>query len=167
MKLLCPKCGSRFEMEQAVRELEQSETHDIAAKLGQHWRIANEYINCWRMSEYGTISLAKKVRKLKEVAELFDTLTFARYGKKYRTDRQKIVKGMTLMCDLNKIRITTHGYLYSILTESADRLSAEGLTAKEEQDRESLRQSQGRIQAKPGRFDFKDIANNLGKGDVS
>jgi len=167
MKLQCPKCGSRFEMEQAVRELEQSETHDIAAKLGQHWRIANEYIDCWRMSEYGTVSLKKRLRKLKEIARLFGTLTFERYGKRYRTDRQKIVKGMILMCDMNKIRITTHGYLYSILTETADRLSAEGLTAKEESEREFSRQSQGRTQSGPGRFDFKRIANNLGKGDRS
>jgi len=126
MKLQCPKCGSRFEMEQAVRELEQPEIHDIAAKLGANWRIAWEYINCWRMSEYGTIQSAKRVRLLKQVAHLFDTLMFDLHGKRYRTEKHAIVKGMIAMCNANKTEITTHKYLYKILAGTADRLSAEG-----------------------------------------
>ena len=72
MQLICPKCGSRFELEQAIRELEQAETHDIAAKLGVHWRLVYEYSDCLRQSEFGNVSLTKRLRIFKEIARLME-----------------------------------------------------------------------------------------------
>lgn len=143
MKLVCPKCGSRFEMEQAVRELEQAETHDIAAKLGPHWRLVWEYSECFRQEEYGDVSLTKRLRIFKSIVQLLETLTFSFRGKKYRTSWHEVTKAMTTICDMQKRNFRNHNYLYTLLVKSADRLSVEGLTAKEEQERETLRQAQG------------------------
>lgn len=140
MKLMCPKCGSRFEMEQAVRELEQSETHDIAAKLGQHWRLVYEYSDCFRQSEFGNVSLTKRLRIFKSVVLLFDTLIFSYRGKRYRASWYETTKAMTTICNLQLWGFENHNYLFKMLIKSADRLSIEGLSAKEEQRREDSRQ---------------------------
>jgi len=168
MKLICPKCGSRFEMEQAVRELEQSETHDIAAKLGQHWRLVWEYSECFRQEEYGDVSLTKRLRIFKSIVQLLETLTFSFRGKYYRTTWHDVATAMTTICNMQKRGFRNHNYLHTLLVKTADRLSAEGLTAKEERERENVRQyGPGMRQGEPGQLDFKDIANTLGKGEKS
>jgi len=139
MQLICPNCGSRFDLEQAVRELEQSETHDIAAKLGVHWRLVYEYSDCLRQSEFGNVSLTKRLRIFKSIARLLDTSMFSYKGKLYRTSQQETIKAMTDICNMQKWGLTNHNYLLAILSKSGERLSAEGLTAKEEQTRERQR----------------------------
>jgi len=163
MKLKCPKCGSRFEMEQGVRELEQSETHDIAAKLGQHWRLVWEYSECFRQEEYGDVSLPKRLRILKSVARLFDTMIFPYRGKKYRTSWHEVIKAMTKICNLQKKEFTNNNYLYKMLIGTSDRLSAEGLSAKEEREREDNRQQITRDsqEKEPGQLNFKKLAADL------
>jgi hypothetical protein len=176
MKLICPKCGSSFEMEQAVRELEQAETHDIAAKLGQHWRLVWEYSECSRQEEYGDVSLTKRLRIFKSIAKLFDTMMFEYRRKRYRTSWHEVIKAMTTICNLQKREFTNNNYLYKMLIGTADRLSAEGLSATEEQKREEKR-SLGRKahlrrgfggqvigsekDQEPGMLDFKRVTKEI------
>ena len=139
MKLQCPKCGSRFKLEQAVRELEQQETHDIAAKLGQHWRLVYEYTECFRQEEYGDVSLTKRLRIFKSIVQLLETLTFSYRGRRYRTSWHEAAKAMTAICNMHKWGFRNHNYLHTLLVKTAEGLSAEGLSAKEEQEREHAR----------------------------
>lgn len=171
MQLICPKCSSKFNLEDAVAELEQREVRDTAAKLSGHWQITYEYTDCFRSSEYGDIRPKTRWRLLKEISRLFGTLTFQLKGKRYRTDRQKIVNAMTIMCNASKWSIKNHRYLLTILTETAERLSAEGLTAKEEQEREE-RRAEGRehseeeflgLSAEGRRQKVLGILNNIGR----
>jgi len=165
MQLVCPKCGSRFEMEQAVRELEQSETHDIAAKLGVHWRLVNEYSDCWRQSEFGDVGTSKRLRILRSTARLIDTLAFTYRGRRYRTSQHDVIRVMTEICNLQKWGFTNHNYLYSILAKRAERLSAEGLSAAEERQREENRRTaepQNRRTAEPERMDYRAILKTEG-----
>jgi len=156
MKLICPKCGSRFKIEQAVRELEQSETHDIAAKLGQHWRLVYEYSECFRQEEYGDVSLTTRLRIFKSIVQLMETNKFEYRRKWYRTSWHEAVKAITKICNLQKKEFTNNNYLYKMLIGTADRLSAEGLSAREERDREADR-AVGNRQGEPGQLNFKGI----------
>ena len=163
MKLMCPKCGSRFEMEQAVRELEQSEVHDIAAKLGQHWRLVYEYSDCFRQSEHGDVSLTKRLRIFRSVARLLEQSIFTFRGKKYRSSPFEIVRAMTEICNAQKWGFRNHNYLLAILAQGGEKLSAEGLSAKEERKREESRrtgESANWRTGEPGKLNFKKIATN-------
>lgn len=160
MQLICPKCGSRFEMEQAVTELEQIETHNVAAKLGVHWRLVNEYSDCFRQSEFGDVRLAKRLRILKEAARLIETGAFSCHGKRYRTSQHEIICTMTEICNRQKWGFTNHNYLYSILAKTAEGLSAEGLSAAEEQRREEKRRSKDR-QDNPERLDYHEMLDKV------
>jgi len=165
MKLQCPKCGSRFEAEHGMRELEQSETHDIAAKLGQHWRLVWEYSECSRQEEYGNVPLSKRLRIFKAISQLMDTLMFTYRGRRYRTNSHEVIKAMTKICNLQKKGFTNDNYLYSMLKDTADRLSAEGLSAKEEAARETRRaQGAEREVQGPGRLDFKGMVKKMETG---
>lgn len=163
MKLQCPKCGSSFEMEQAVRELEQSETHDIAAKLGQHWRLVYEYSECFRQSEFGNISLSKRLRILKSVVRLFDTLIFSHRGKRYRTSWHEMAQAMTGICNAQKWGFNNHNYLLTILARNGEKLSAEGLSAVEEQKKENSRKYavSSKQKKEPGQLNFKKLAADV------
>ena len=166
MQLICPKCNSRFELEQAVRELEQSEVQDIAAKFGAQWRLVYEYSDCFRQSEFGNVSLTKRLRIFKDIAQLLDALTFKLRGKRYRTTWPDVIKAMTDICNMNKWGVHNHNYLLTILMKNSERLSAEGLSAKEEQQREESRQYARHTDGgqavgnKEGKLDFDRIATD-------
>ena len=183
MKLLCPKCGSRFSLDQAVDTLMQKEVQNIAAKLGQNWQLTFEYTDCFRQKEYGDIMPKTRWRLLREIEPLFETGVFQNRGKRFRTHEHELVKAMRSMCNRNIWGVKSHGYLTAILMKTADRLSAEGLTAREEQGREEERRhraapaestgsalhydrsSTGQAPEQLRKLPFKDIANNLGKGE--
>jgi len=166
MKLICPKCGSGFEVDEAVKALEHREVRDIAAKLGEHWRIAYEYTDCFRMSEYGDVRPRRRWALLKEIASLFDTGIFQRQGKRYRTNRDEIGKAMATMCNRNIWGVKSHGYLVAILMKTGERISAEGLTAREERGREEGRGEMHRKHCGQGpqedNIDFRSIIDGLG-----
>jgi len=143
MKLICPHCGSSIEFEQAVTELEHQEANDIAAKFGRSWRIIYEYSDCFRQSEYGGVKLTRRVRIFKDLSRLFDTCEFRYQGKTYRTNWPDILGAITEICNVGKWGFKNHNYLKVMLKKSAARVSAEGLTAKEEQARELARRTSG------------------------
>ena len=156
MKGVCPKCGSRFNLDQAVDELRQ---------------LVWEYTDCFRQTEFGDVMPKTRWRLLKEIARLFETCTFQVRGKRYRSSRHEIVKAMTAMCNRNVWGIKTHGYLCAILMKTADRLSAEGLSAREEQARE-IQRAEGRgqraeefvgLSGEEQRRKIVGIINGLGK----
>jgi len=132
VKLICPHCEKPFDIEQAVREMEHREVADLAAKFGKAWSIVFEYSDCFRQSEYGSVPLIKRLRHFKELETLFDTLKFDVKGKMYRTNWNTVVNAMTEICNLQKVGFKNHNYLKAVLVRGSDRLSAEGMTAKEE-----------------------------------
>jgi len=60
-------------------------------------------------------------------------------GKRYRTNRQKIEAAVKAVCDAEKFDFKNHNYLKKILLADAEMLSAEGLTAREEAQRDVKR----------------------------
>jgi len=141
--LICPRCGNSFILSDAIRELEQREIADIASKFGQSWRLIYEYTDCFRKSETGGMQRSKRVRLLKEVSRLFDTCEFKYEGKRYRTTWPEVIGAITQICNAEKFGLKNHNYLKVILLKTAKRVSAEGMTAAEEEEREKGRRGPG------------------------
>jgi len=92
------------------------------------------------------VRLSKRVRLLRELWGLFESCQFRARGKSYRTDWGGIIAALTKVVNSEKYGFTNHNYLKCILAQEAERLSAEGLTAKEEEARERARR-EGRPRA--------------------
>jgi hypothetical protein len=134
-KLICPHCEKEFDLDQAIRESEHREMADIAAKFGKSWLLVYEYSDCFRQSEFGNVPLKKRLRIMKEILFLFDRREFQVKGKKYRTEWNTIISAMMEICNMQKWGFRNHNYLKAVLVKGSDRLSAEGMTAQEEEER--------------------------------
>jgi len=139
MKLTCPVCEARISLEQAAREELHRELTDLAARFGPNWELAHEYIDCFRQAPHGAIRLKKRVRLLKGLWRLFDRREFELRGRRYRTDWPRILAAVTQIVNAEKYGFINHNYLKKILVQDGQRLSAEGLTAREEEQREVAR----------------------------
>ncbi len=137
----CPYCDRAFDMDMIEIADLFRERLDIAAKLGPIWRLANEYLDCFRHTPGGRINLKKRVRHLTALVWLWEKCEFEYDGKRYRTSKQAIRQGMTVVCEAEKSGFTNHNYLKKCLLDTAQRISAEGLTAAEESKIEDERRA--------------------------
>jgi len=142
-QLICPFCGGKFRLEEATTEEIYLTLGRIQGKLDRHWPIIDEYIDCFARSPHGIITIKHRVRRAAEILKLFESQEFEHQGKRYRTTRPEIIKAMTEICNAAKSGFTNHNYLKVILKKSAERVSAEGMTAKEEQTSELDRRTSG------------------------
>jgi len=137
----CPFCDQAFNCD----VLESAEIFEerlvVASRLGSAWRLANEYIDCFRQKPGGRISHKKRLRHLKAICGLWEKCEFEFDGKKYRTTKDAIRRGLTTVCDLEKYGFGNNNYLKKCLLDTAQRISTEGLTAKEESAIETKRRS--------------------------
>jgi len=115
------------------------ERNELAARLGTAWTLANEYLDSFRQKQGSRITLKKRARHLRGLVRLWETGEFEVQGKRYRTDKRQIVEALATVCNLEKYGFQNHKYLKKILLNGAERISAEGLTAREEQKREDER----------------------------
>ena len=140
-KIVCPYCDRSFDLDQVeVADLFHDRL-DLAARLGTVWRIANEYLDCFRTVPGGRINLKKRVRHLKAVCRLWEHAEFEYDGKRFRTNKPEIRRAMTTVCEAEKSGFTNHNYLKKCLLDTAQRISTEGLTAKEESGIEAGRRA--------------------------
>jgi len=159
-KLICPHCEQEFDLDQAIRESEHREMADIAAKFGKSWLLVYEYSDCFRQSEFGNVPLKKRLRIMKEILFLFDRREFQVKGKKYRTEWNTIISAMMEICNMQKWGFRNHNYLKAVLVKGSDRLSAEGMTAQEEDER-----GKGRRQKAEGKA--AAVQHGQQKGDIT
>lgn len=138
-KIRCPYCEATFDLDgMEMAEIFEARAH-VAAKLGNVWPLANEYIDSYRQAPNARISLKKRLRHLQEIAWLWEHLQFEYDGRRYRTTREEVRRCLQTVCELEKYGFTNNNYLKKILIGTAQRISAEGMTAKEEQAREDQR----------------------------
>lgn len=109
---------------------------DLASRFREHWPLVSEYVDCFR-PKGGSVTLKRRVRILTELIKLFETLEFEYDGKRYRTKIRDIRWAMRWVCDAQMDAFQNHNYIKKMLINGAgaDKLSAEGLTAREEQKR--------------------------------
>ena len=139
MKLICPICQSKFTYDQARTWTLAWGMTPLAAKFGRAWPLADEYVDSFQQGRYSGVTLKQRIRVLKELLTLWEAKEFFYDGRHYRTDHARIAAGLKIVCNAEKHGFVNHNYLKKILLETADLLSAEGLTAAEEQAREEAR----------------------------
>lgn len=145
-KLICPYCQSKITFEEAAREGLYREMVWLASRFGSSWELASEYIDCFRQTEFGCVRLQKKVRMLKELWKLFETNEFGYQGKRYRVDWALILAAINVVISGDKWGFKNHNYIKRIMMKDAKKLSAEGLTAEEEEREEIRKRSENRGQ---------------------
>jgi hypothetical protein len=137
MKLSCPVCENKFDIEEAAKEAIHNEIADLAAKFGPHWTFVLAYIMCFRQSKYGRCRIEKRHLLLKELYCIFDSERFEFNGKKYRITKKILTDGMYTVVKQDVFKLKNHNYLKQVLIgNGAERISAEGLTAEEERKRD-------------------------------
>lgn len=133
MKLCCPVCSSKFSFEQIAHEALMMEMVELAAFFGPLWSLAVEYSDCFRLERWGSVTLKKRLRILNELRKLVNDNEFDFGGRRYRTERGKIVEAIRVVVNREKFGFDNHNYLKKVLIgEKAERVSAEGLTAQNE-----------------------------------
>lgn len=146
----CPICRGKFSHDDCIKENLKDEFIDLASFFGRGWMAVNEYIDCFRSSKYGSVGEKKRLRHLQEVKALFEFCEFELNKKKYRTDKQSIYGAIRVIIDKEEFNFKNHTYLFKVLAEpfegtpgvvKAQRVSAEGLTAREESERDTARRN--------------------------
>lgn len=136
MKLTCPYCGNKYSITEATRTETLVNLTQALAGFGKWCPLVWEYTGAFATRRLGSIAPAKRLRIVKELARLWETGVFQVEKKRYRITRDRIVAGLRTVCDLEKFGFKNHNYLKRVLVPDAERISAEGLTAKEERKRE-------------------------------
>lgn len=167
MKLICPYCSRKFKFEEGVRTKIMIELAGVGARFGECFLLAFEYTESFANQKHGAITAAKRLRVFKELAKLWESCIFEYDGKRYRTDKSKIIVAMRTVCDADKHGFKNHNYLKKVLLESSERISAEGLTAREEQKRHSAERIAHSEEERMSPEALKQFKENLGVSKIS
>ena len=129
----CPYCGTTFgldEVECSEIWYARWEALQVLGKWG--WMLAKEYTLAFRRDPTAKTTPSLRVRVITEIAWLWENLRFKYDKKQYRTTSQFLQEGLRTVCNMQKTGFNDHNYLYKCLIATAQRISAEGLTAAEE-----------------------------------
>jgi hypothetical protein len=166
----CPVCNSKYGAADLTKEGVKDELIELASYFGKLWILVNEYVDCFRQSQWASILEKKRLRKLQELKQLFEKLTFEYEKKTYKTDRGSLISALRAVCDYEKYGFDNHNYLKQVLikpfegtqgVKKAEQVSAEGLTAKEESQIEHDRLSKNRFAFKSGDKEIQERKKDL------
>jgi len=146
-KLTCPYCERSFGLDEVENAELWRERAELAAALGACWKLANEYAECFRAEIGARMTIKKRVRILGRVAKLWQGQVFEYKGKKYRIKEAEILKALHTVCSMDKTGFKDDNYLKVVMAKQAERLSEEGLTAKEEAKREKTRGQRSEVRS--------------------
>lgn len=150
----CPVCRSKFCVDDCLKEAIKDEFIELASFFGRGWLAVNEYVDCFRGSQWGSVGEKKRLRILQEIKALFESCEFEFEKKKYRTDKKSIYGAIKVIIDKEMTKMKDHNYLKQILIDpfegtlnvvKAKRVSAEGMTAHEETELEKLKAQGSRV----------------------
>jgi len=156
-RIRCPYCDRSIDIENLEMSDLFRELVNVAARLGSAWHLVNEYVSCFAQSFEGRISLKKRLRLIKEVMRLWENCVYELDGKRFRTDQHKIREALTAVCNMDKTGFKNHNYLKRVLTDTAERVSAEGMTAAEERRREEERRAAAKARQEGFFGDGEDV----------
>lgn len=136
MKLTCPYCNMKFSIDEAARSETLRNLTQALLGFGKHCDLVWEYTGAFATQHLGPIAPAKRLRIVTDLTRLWETGVFQIQWKRYKIDRAGILAGMLTVCNSEKFGFKNHNYLKRILMADAERVSAEGLTAKDERELE-------------------------------
>ena len=141
MKLICPKCGSKIDLAQAETSADFTALINLAAGFGKGWAWADEYMASFA-PQAGWLKLKTRIRHLETLAVIWDEERFKKSGRRYRTDKKRIIEAMAKVCNANPSSpLKGHSYLKTVLLDTAELEDAQGRTAQEETAREHSKRS--------------------------
>jgi hypothetical protein len=162
----CPHCAKKFNLLTGEVMGLAIQLGELAAKFGGYWPLVSEYVDCFR-PKGGSVTLKRRVRIITELAKFFETLEFELDGKRYRTKLRDISWALRWVCDAQKDGLQNHNYVKKMLvnTAGANRLSAEGLTAGEEQKK--IEDQKGRrLEEQSGEGEMKTLKEVMQERDL-
>lgn len=168
MKCKCPICHSKYSLEDLMKENMKNELIELAAYFGKNWTLCNEYCDCFRPEQWGSITENRKLRLLMDLKAFTEKGEFEYDGKRYKTDERSIMAAIRATVDINRYGFTNHNYLKKILVSNkAERLSAEGFTAREESMRERKRAEGGNLKPEEKAKTFAEFKRERGIADLA
>jgi hypothetical protein len=153
-----------------MKENLKDELVELAAFFGKNWVLCNEYCDCFRPGQWGSVGEKKKIRLLTDMRKLLEKGEFEYDGKRYCVDKSRVVAAIRAVVDAEKYGFKNHNYLKKVMLggelTQADgknclkpkRLSAEGLTAEDENDRDQHKEEEKAMSY----ADFKKTVGQLG-----
>ena len=148
-KITCPFCDHQIDIDLVEMADMWRKRAELAARFGNGWKVVNEYVDTFRKAQGHRMALKKRIRILESLLELWEKGMFKREGKSYRADKNAVMGAMRKVCNMEKTGLPdNHSYLFAVLIDGAERVSAEGLTAREEAEKEEGRRlkAEGRSQ---------------------
>ena len=111
MKLKCPDCGSRIDIERLQGERIFREIIGIyKGLLPSEAYLIEEYIDCFRASRHAEMPEKKYLRILKEVDSLLRSGTFIYDKNTHHVDRELALEAMQKTVDTEKRAFKNHNY---------------------------------------------------------
>jgi hypothetical protein len=171
-RITCPFCESSIDLDIVDMADLWRQRAALASRFGSAWKIANEYVEAFCVKRDARMALKKRLRHLEELAKLWETGVFEYDSRRYRVSKDAVRAAMQKVCDAEKYGFKDHNYLKVVLRDAAERISAEGLTAKEEAKRDEGRRENcegGRMKdaeqsdKEEFRRRIKEIAGNIGR----
>jgi hypothetical protein len=166
-RLTCPNCGQAYDLDIAEVAQIYDERSGFAARLGAAWKLANEYVDCFRAEKGARVNLKKRVRILAEICTLWEKRSFMYDGKRYRVEEREIIEALRTVCNADKCGFQNHNYLKKVLTGTAQRVSAEGLTAKEENTRHVSRRDAEPAEEIEDKISLEEAMKRRGLGQLA
>ena len=141
MKIVCPDCGKKFELEEYLKDSVLVQVIKLLPEFGMHGRLAWEYCELFGIGP--PLKARKLHRLLSEVGPIFKSGEFDFQKKRYQISVTGLVQGLKTVCNGHlKGYLTTHNYLKKILVGIAEE---EGQRRSKDEERK-FREREGRIQ---------------------
>lgn len=142
-KIKCPWCDRSFDLDQVEAADLWRERVVLAAGFGKAcWPKVNEYLDAFRARRDGRLTLKRRCALLKDMLKLWESGEFMHDGKRWRVEKAGIMKALDVVNALDKYGFRDHNYLKKVMiTGGAERLSAEGMSAREERTMDEKRQA--------------------------
>lgn len=118
MKVRCPLCRNEYDIREATKELAVIEVIKMQADFGQHGRLVFEYAELFDTTR--PLKVAKLLRILMEVREIWQSGRFALQKRVYTISREGMVAALKTVCNKNLTGLDNHNYLKKVMVTIAE-----------------------------------------------
>ena len=148
MKLRCPACGVEGTLDQMTQAADLLALDKAAGLFGADWPLVSEYLDCFRASPEGRLSVKRRLGMLREVWAMWDIGKFCVGGVWYLIGRPEFREALSTTVNQVQPPLRNHNYLKTVLKKAA-RLTSQrrerelksreqGLGAREQEPRVEL-----------------------------
>ncbi len=142
MKISCPSCGTKFILEDYIRDENVRAVLRMPQEFGSHWKIALEYCELWNLGS--PRKWGKLYRLLHEVLGIIRAEEFKFQRRSYPISAGGVAEALRLVCNQNlKGPVTSHGYLRKVMIS----ISEQEAEKRRKEDEANLRKRERDLRA--------------------